>query len=203
MKLIEGLVRPLIRVNDLLLATGRWLGVLAVALMVIVILVQVWFRYVLNNALPWPDEAARFCMLWMAGLMAPSAFRTGGFVAIEMLSDMLPRRVGAVLGLVLLILSLVVSILALKLGWAGLTGFGGKFATASLWVPDSLALDHWMRVPRSWMMASLVTGFALLVLVNVELLLCSLMELIRAGDRLAPIAQMVGADGRDRWSGGE
>jgi len=33
--------------------------------MVIVILLQVFFRYVLNNALPWPDELARFLMLWM------------------------------------------------------------------------------------------------------------------------------------------
>ena len=49
--------------------------------LVLAILVQVVFRYGFNNALPWPDEAARFCMLWMTGLMAPTAFRRGGFVA--------------------------------------------------------------------------------------------------------------------------
>jgi len=181
------LLRPLVWLNDLLLLAGRWIGVLAVALMVLAILIQIWFRYVLNNALPWPDEAARFCMLWMAGLMAPSALRAGGFVAIDMLTSMLPRGIGKILTLVLLVFSLIVSVTALKLGWAGVTGFGGKFATASLWVPDSLAFDHWMRVPRSWMMASLVVGFAMLVLVNIELLARNLLSLFTGADPLPAI----------------
>ena len=61
--------------------------------MVIVILVQVFFRYVLNNALPWPDELARFLMLWMTGFIAPSAYRWGGFVSIEMLPQLLPKLI--------------------------------------------------------------------------------------------------------------
>ena len=68
-------ITPLGFVNEVVLKLGRAIGGFAVALMVIAILVQVFFRYVLNSALPWPDEAARFCMLWMAGLMAPTAFR--------------------------------------------------------------------------------------------------------------------------------
>ncbi|OOY32694.1 TRAP transporter small permease subunit [Thioclava sp. F36-6] len=192
MTLLTILARPLVRLNDILLAIGRWAGVFAVAAMVIAILIQIWFRYVLNNALPWPDEAARFCMLWMAGLMAPSAFRSGGFVAIDMLAVMLPKLVARGLTLVLLVLSLLVSIAALKLGWAGITGFGGKFATASLWVPDNLAFDAWTRVPRSWMMASLVVGFALLVLVNIELILRNLLALRTGEDPLPPVLAVAG-----------
>ena len=64
---------------------------IAIFLMVIVILLQVFFRYVLNNALPWPDELARFLMLWMTGFIAPSAYRWGGFVSIEMLPQLLPK----------------------------------------------------------------------------------------------------------------
>ena len=73
---------PLSFVNEHLLRLVRGIGAVAMALMVVAILIQVFFRYVLNNALPWPDEAARFFMLWMTGLMAPTAFRRGGFVAI-------------------------------------------------------------------------------------------------------------------------
>ena len=58
-------VRPLSAFNKTILRIGRGIGVVAVAFMVVAILIQVIFRYVLNNALPWPDEAARFCMLWM------------------------------------------------------------------------------------------------------------------------------------------
>ena len=75
MALLLGLLRPIELWNNVVLKIGRGIGIIAIALMVVAILIQVFFRYVLNNALPWPDEAARFCMLWMTGLMAPTALR--------------------------------------------------------------------------------------------------------------------------------
>jgi TRAP-type C4-dicarboxylate transport system permease small subunit len=66
------ILRPLQWLNDLTGRVGRWLSIGAIAIMVAVILLQVFCRYVLNNALPWPDEAARFMMLWLTGLMAPA-----------------------------------------------------------------------------------------------------------------------------------
>jgi TRAP-type transport system small permease protein len=72
-------------VNSMLLWLGRWIGAICLGLMVVAILAQVFYRYVLNNALPWPEEASRFLMLWSTGLMAPTAFRRGGFVAIDMI----------------------------------------------------------------------------------------------------------------------
>lgn len=79
------------RFNDVLLAVGRNVGWVMLGLMVVIILMQVFFRYVLNNALPWPEEAALALMIWMMGLIAPSAYRWGGFVSIDMLSEHLPR----------------------------------------------------------------------------------------------------------------
>ena len=68
------ILKPLEWFNDWAGRIGRNLSV-TIAIMVIVILLQVFFRYVLNNALPWPDEAARFMMLPLTGLMAPVALR--------------------------------------------------------------------------------------------------------------------------------
>lgn len=178
---------PISLINAQLLKLGRAIGIVAVGLMVLAILIQVFFRYILNNALPWPDEAARFCMLWMTGLMAPTAFRQGGFVAIDMLAVALPRIAGQVLSLFLLSLSLLVLVVAVKIGWNEVTGFGGRFATASLYVPTSFAFDEWLRVPRSWMMASLLVGVILLVMVNVELILRSFISLLGGEDRLPEI----------------
>jgi len=106
------ILSPLSFLNEQLLRVGRGIGVVAIALMVLAILIQVVFRYGFNNALPWPDEAARFCMLWMTGLMAPTAFRRGGFVAIDMFGRALPTRVGQVLTIFLLLVSLVGSFLS-------------------------------------------------------------------------------------------
>jgi len=175
-------MRPFSAAISLLLAIGRQIGWIAVAVMVAAILVQVFFRYILNNALPWPDEAARFCMLWMTGLMAPTAFRNGGFVAIDMLIYMLPRVIATLLSIVLLALSLLVLVVALRIGWGEVFGFGGKFTTASLYLPTSLTFDSWFRLPRSWMMAAMLVGVFLLTLVNIELILKTIIALITGDD---------------------
>lgn len=190
------IVRPLGALNGGLLAVGRGVGAFAMAAMVVAILVQVVFRYGFNNALPWPDEAARFCMLWMTGMMAPTAFRRGGFVAIDMLGHALPRRAGAVLGLVLLCVSLLVLVVAVKIGWGEVTGFGGRFKTAALYLPLDTGFETWFRVPRSWMMMSLFVGVVLLTLVNIELILRALVSLLGAGERLPviPESETVGAE---------
>ena len=173
--------------NDLLLSIGRSIGVVAVAAMVVAILIQVFFRYILNNALPWPDEAARFCMLWMTGLMAPTAFRSGGFVAIDVIDSLLPSKLLQLLQIVLLVFCLIVLVFAVQIGWKEVNGLGGRFATASLYVPTSLGFDEWYRVPRSWMMLSLFIGIALLILVNVELILRRVISLFGRGDSLPKI----------------
>lgn len=173
--------------NSHLLQLGRGIGVIAIAVMVIAILIQVFFRYVLNNALPWPDEAARFCMLWMTGLMAPTAFRRGGFVAIDMFGRALPTRAGQILTIALLLVSLVVLVVAVQIGWSEVTGFGGRFKTASLYVPLALDFSEWYRIPRSWMMASLFVGVVLLFMVNIELILRAILTLFGAAHLIAPI----------------
>ena len=101
MAVLNGLLRPVEMWNDHILPVGRWISIVAIALMVLAILIQVFFRYVLNNALPWPDEAARFMMLWLTGLMAPLAFRRGGFVAIDMVVAALPLKIGQIVTLLL------------------------------------------------------------------------------------------------------
>jgi TRAP-type C4-dicarboxylate transport system permease small subunit len=193
---VIAVIKPLASINAALLAVGRGIGATCVALMVVAILIQVFCRYILNNALPWPDEAARFAMMWMAGLMAPTALRNGSFVAIDMISGILPGIFPRLLSLFLLSISGLVLFLAVKIGWSEVTGFGGRFATASLYVPTSLGFDEWHRVPRSWMMASLLVGCAMLLLVNVELILRQIVGLMGGADRLPRIsgADIGGAD---------
>jgi len=184
MALLHGLLKPFELWNDLVLPVGRWISIVAIALMVLAILIQVFFRYALNNALPWPDEAARFMMLWLTGLMAPIAFRRGGFVAIDMVVMALPRIAGQIVTLFLLLISAGVLLMAIDIGWGEVTGFGGKFKTASLYVPTAFDFSEWLRVPRSWMMASLLVGVILLFIVNIELILRALITLLGGGDKL-------------------
>ena len=177
--------------NGALLALGRWIGAVCLGLMVVAILMQVFYRYVLNNALPWPEEASRFLMLWSTGLMAPTAFRRGGFVAIDMVIRLLPRAVATGLSVFLMAVTILVLWIALGIGWSEVTGLGGRFETDSLRVPVSLDLATWMKVPKSWMMASLLVGVALLLLVAVELALRNIYALIRGPEGLRDIPDTV------------
>jgi TRAP-type C4-dicarboxylate transport system permease small subunit len=171
---VLGLARVLGAINAPVLTAGRWLGGLCMGAMTLIILVQVFCRYLLGAALAWPEEAARFLMLWAVGLMAATAFRRGGFAAIEMFVAMLPRRLAGLLSAVLLLLVILVLAVALRIGFGEVTGIGGRFATDSLWLPAPWTDGGWFKVPKGWMMASMLVGVCLLLAVAVELFVRSL-----------------------------
>jgi TRAP-type C4-dicarboxylate transport system permease small subunit len=179
-RLLVGTIRGLAALNARLLAVGRWGAIACLAVMVTVVLAQVVARYGLDAAMRWPEELSRFLMLWMTGLAAPTALRHGGFVAIETLPSFLPRTPALVLGLVLWTLALVVLLFAFRFGWADMTGLGGRFKLDTLRIPVAWDLSEWTKLSRSWMMASLVLGVALMILVTVELILRQAADLLGA-----------------------
>ena len=156
--------------NSFMLKIGRNLAWIAIFLMVIVILLQVFFRYVLNNALPWPDELARFLMLWMTGFIAPSAYRWGGFVSIEMLPKLLPKFLENILIISLLVLSLIILLIGFQLGLQHVK-IGWIFNSSSLKIPFDLIGGEQKAIKLAWMYMSLPVGIFLLILVNIELIL--------------------------------
>ena len=192
------LIKPLEWFNDMAGYIGRQLSVFAMGLMVVIILTQVFFRYVLNNALPWPDEAARFMMLWLTGLMAPVAMRQGGMVAITSVLESFPRPLFKLISLLLLVLSLMVLIVGVQLGWKHVNS-GWLFSSSSLKVPMSLIGMKSFKIKLAWMYMSLFTGVCLMILVNVELILRALVTSFGGGDRLRPVV----AGGADRAVGEE
>lgn len=175
---LSQLLLVVMTLNTIVLRIGRSIAWIALALMVVVILLQVFFRYVLNAALPWPDEAARFLMLWMTGLVAPSAYRWGGFVAIDMVPMALSRALELLLTLLLLILSGLVLIMAIRFGWNHTMGFGGNFDSSSLRIPLDLIGLEAVKVKLRYMYASLLVGVILLLSVNIELILKTVLRLV-------------------------
>ena len=192
MSIFSSFLSVLERVNTRLLAVCRQVAVFSLALMVLIILLQVFFRYVLNNALAWPDEAARFCMLWMTGLMAPSAYRWGNFVAITMIKDFLGRRSGGILTLAILMLGLAVLIVALYQAERHISS-GWLFNSSSLKVPLQLVGLESVRVKLAWMYMSLPVGFVLMVLVSLELILKQAHEIADSSVSYGPPPDRVSA----------
>ena len=167
--------RFLENINTFILRIGRQLAWIAILLMVIVIILQVFFRYVLNNALPWPDEVARFLMLWMTGLIAPSAYRWGGFVSIDMLERFLPKILANLLIFMILLISLAVLFIGFEMGLKHINA-GWIFSSSSIKIPFSLIGGKTEAMKLAWMYMSLPIGIFLLILVNIELILRNILS---------------------------
>ena len=168
--------RFLENINTFILRIGRQLAWIAILLMVIVIIIQVFFRYVLNNALPWPDEVARFLMLWMTGLIAPSAYRWGGFVSIDMLERFLPKILANLLIFIILLISLAVLFIGFEMGLKHINA-GWIFSSSSIKIPFSLIGGKTEAMKLAWMYMSLPIGVFLLILVNIELILRNILSI--------------------------
>ncbi|MEM8592143.1 MAG: TRAP transporter small permease [Pseudomonadota bacterium] len=186
MALLMGILWPLQRLNDVLLAIGRALALSALALMVCFILYQIFMR-LFFDAPNWTEEAARFLMLWMTGLIGPLAYRQGGFVAIDMLERALPRILAATLSLTLLLMAMSVIWKCAELGWSNVNSFTGRGSSASLRLPLDWFGGERIKFKNSWAFASLFVGFALLVLVNAELILRQLVTLLGGAEQLKPL----------------
>tara|TARA_B100000945_G_scaffold19475_1_gene14135 strand:+ start:507 stop:1100 length:594 start_codon:yes stop_codon:yes gene_type:complete len=168
--------RFLENINTFILRIGRQLAWIAILLMVIVIIIQVFFRYVLNNALPWPDEVARFLMLWMTALIAPSAYRWGGFVSIDMLERFLPKILANLLIFIILLISLAVLFIGFEMGLKHINA-GWIFSSSSIKIPFSLIGGKTEAMKLAWMYMSLPIGIFLLILVNIELILRNILSI--------------------------
>ena len=190
MSVLFGLLWPLERFNTAILAIGRIIAVIALAIMVTLILGQVFFRYVLSDAPNWTEEGARFGMLWMTGMMAPLAFRMSGFVSIDMLERALPRLVSGILTLLLLSIMMWVLLIAWERGLNNhVDTISGRGCSSSLRWPFGFEFGKCgEKFQNNYQYASLWVGVNLLILVNAELIIRQLIKLLGQGDRLKALA---------------
>jgi TRAP-type C4-dicarboxylate transport system permease small subunit len=59
----------------------------------VVIIVQVFFRYVLGSSISWSEELARYLMIWMAMVGASVAIRQGAHVGVTLLVERLGSKI--------------------------------------------------------------------------------------------------------------
>ncbi len=90
------------------------------ASMVLVMGVQVYYRYVLNDSLIWAEELARYLLVWISFLFLGIGFQRGELIAVDFFRERIPRA----WSLLLLVLGYTIAIaFLLVLAW-----YGFKFA---------------------------------------------------------------------------
>jgi len=68
---------------------GAWIMLLIITLLNII---QVFYRYVLNNALSWSEEASLWMMVWITFLMLPVAYHRGLNISMMFFRDRLNKN---------------------------------------------------------------------------------------------------------------
>ena len=94
----------------------RWLAVSILAVMTVIILASVFFRYVLDDALPWSEEIAKYLMVWLTFIAAPVAFRMGSLVSIQALPDALNGWKNELLQIIIQIIIISLMIMFIDIG---------------------------------------------------------------------------------------
>jgi len=155
---MRNILSRLARINELLCNATRNLAALLLAAMVAIVIMQIVFRYVLNDSLSWTEEVSKTMMVWTAFLVAPWAYRVGANVRIELFADEFPdamRRLMA-LALNLLILWIVAVFLYESFGF---------------WQRGQAVRSDSLPIQVSWFYTVVPLAFALLLLVAIEQLI--------------------------------
>jgi TRAP-type C4-dicarboxylate transport system permease small subunit len=151
------LLRAATRAIDTLARTVIWL---LTGAMVVLVTLQVFFRYVLNAALSWPEELTRYFMIWSGLLAAVYAHQEGQHVGVTILPDRVGPRARKAL--------VVLGHLAIA-GFCLLIAVQGVRALASYAEIQSTAL----RIPMHYVYSAVPVSFSLLALVSLRVALAT------------------------------
>jgi len=87
-------------------------GVVLLASLFFLTVVQVFFRYILNKPLPWPEEIARYCFIWMTYIGLYKNMAENKHYRIGFLYDAFSKRLRRIVDVILM--TLIVVFLALS-----------------------------------------------------------------------------------------
>lgn len=109
------------------------------AILVVLTFLGVIWRYVLSAPFTWLEEVQMACMVWIVFAAGGAAFRTGNHVAIEMVVDLMPKKLQKV---VEILISVVVVAVIGYLFWQSI-GFIQMFIKSGR-STSMLKIPYWL-----------------------------------------------------------
>lgn len=94
-----------------------WAVVLVMGAMTVLVVTQVFFRYVLSSSIDAADELSRLFFVWAIFLAIPHGIKFGIHVGIDLLVRCMPARVQRVMFRVSCIASAILMIVTFAVGW--------------------------------------------------------------------------------------
>lgn len=156
------------RLADRLAALCEIAAAAVTAAIFLVMLAQIWFRYVLNSSLLWSEEAALWGLIWVVFLGAAAVSRSWGHVHVPVFVRFLPgrARVGAVLAAKIVVIGFLI-----LLAIIGIVAFGGSFHRTSMM----------LGVSTKWAKLAIPVGALLMAVLTLSALADDLRRLARDG----------------------
>ena len=144
-----------------------------VPLMMMLVVVEVFMRYVLHQPLMLADEFSAYMLVAVSYLGTAYTWRQGGHVRVTVLVSRLPSRAAGWIRFIGLIL---VFIFMIHLDWVGY-----KMITYALQI--NLRSSTWLMFPLFWPQLTVFIGFVLLTLLLVTDIVNTFIR-IRAGEKV-------------------
>ncbi len=162
---LEKIVHWLGKLNAAMARVGCNLAAVLLAVMVTIVLAQVFYRYILNDAFGWSEEIAKVMMVWVTFLVSPWAYRYGAFVSVDMFIEPFGERLRLWLGLFINLLIL----------WALYVFF---VESIDFWNRGRSTLAATLSIELAWFYSIVPIAFASLMLVSVETSIRYIMTLL-------------------------
>lgn len=86
-------------------------------IMVVVIALQIFMRYVMDNSLSWSEELARYCFIWLVYLGISLAVKKGRHMSVEILLVVLKGKAKIILNIISNLLFLSFALFAVFYGY--------------------------------------------------------------------------------------
>jgi TRAP-type transport system small permease protein len=86
-------VAVLVWVGDIINRVTEYVIAAMMGAMIITISSQVFFRYVLNDALTWTEEIGRYLMVWICFLGSAMALKYGEHISVTFIQERFPPRI--------------------------------------------------------------------------------------------------------------
>jgi TRAP-type C4-dicarboxylate transport system permease small subunit len=131
------------------------IGAVLVPLMVFLVAVEVFMRYVLKNPPMVADEFSAYMLVALSYLGLAYTWRRGGHVRITLLVSKLPVKLAGWLRLVILIIIMIFMIVLTR------TAFGMVVYAYEI----HLRSDTWLTFPLIWPQLTVFIGFLMLTLI--------------------------------------
>lgn len=110
-------MKALERVSAALAQAAGTLAKLLLSFVVCILFLQVVLRFGFNAALPWPEEASRYAMIWVVMLVGSALVRDEQLITVDFFDRFWPRRVIAVRNVLYRVLLFVVLAVLMVEGW--------------------------------------------------------------------------------------